>query len=297
MKVAQSAPYLMAGEGRLVGDPWQRRSADDASKGTAEQLTDWDPSEDLIFTRTVQFDAAGARADANLPADCPLRLGVVWRSGSARARGVGKMVIVDGDRVDEELHVRIPGRMLSDGVTLATIVALGEGQPRAPITAWRVGSVLWRDDQRVGLTGGSRFPLQSIAFKGWAWPAGAIWRLEWDASELDVPVLGSLCVYLNSDHSAHALLLGRTDDAGAAAIRAAMSHDVARSLIRGALVHDDFTAERRYPPRSVGRTIQGLLNTAFRGQGYQHLREEMRQRPEVFEARLQDSLRLFEGLV
>lgn len=294
MRVAQSAPYRLADEGRLIGDAWQRRV--ESAGEVITELTDWDASEDLVFTRTVSFDAAGAREDAGLPPECPLRLGVMWRSYDARARGVGRMVLVDSDRANEELHVRIPGGLLSNHVDLTTLVVLAETQDKAPITAWRVGSVLWRDDQRIDLSGGSRFPLQSVPFSGWAWPSEAIWRLDWDPTELDVPVLGSLCVYLNADHPLHDLLIGRTDDRGAIALRAAMYHDVARALIRGALTQDDFSTDRKYPPRSVGRTIQSLLNTAFRGSGTQRLREELRQQPAVFEARLQAALRLFEGL-
>lgn len=289
-------PYRMANDGRLVGDPWRRRGGAGESGGILEALADWDPSEDLVFARTVQFDAAGVREDTGLPTGWPLKLGVVWRSADARSRGAGNVVLVEGDRVDEELHVSIQGTQLSSSVELITLVTLGMPIDKAPIRAWRAGSILWQDAQSIDLSGGSRFPMQSIPFSGWAWPAGAIWRLEWDASELDVAVLGSLCVYLNQDHPLHAALVGRANEPQAHAIRAAMYHDIARQLIRGALDSDEFQADRKYPARSIGRTIQGLINSAFRGVGLEHLRQEMRQSPEVFEARLQDRLRLFEGV-
>lgn len=287
----QTAPFLLGQADRLVGDVWscQRDEPTDAV-----HLPDWDPSEDLRFVRTVQLDASALRRDAGLPPDCLLRLGVVWRSPSTLARGTGTVVDVTGERIDAVLVVEVAGRLLSDALELMTVVVLGETQASRPIVAWRAGSILWEEEHTVSLAQGSRFPLQSIAFRGWQWPAGAIWRLEWDPSDLHAPVLGGLCVYLNADHPRHEDLVGPSASPASRAVRSTLYHDVARSLIRGALDHDEFLSEDvSYPNRSVGQVVRRILRTGFRGYSLRQLREEMRQAPAVFEARLQDGLSLF----
>lgn len=291
----QTAPFRLAHDSRATGEPWRWLRGTHSEE--SHHLRDWDPSEDLVFLRTLRLDAAGLREDTGLPPGCALRLGVLWRSTSALARGAGTVITVEGDEVREELSVEVAGRLLTGGIELVTVVTLAEAGPSRPITAWRAGSILWRDEQTINLDGGSRFPIQIITFRGWSWPAGALWRLEWDRSDLHAPVSCSVCVYLNAEHPLHAMLLGRADDPVARSVRAAMYHDVARSLIRGALEDDEFVVgEVKYPPRSVGRIVQRMLHTGFKGFGPLRLREEMRQTPDVFEARLQDSLKLFREL-
>lgn len=299
MIIARTPPFLRAPEDSVRPTPW-RAVAHGEDRLLGEVLPEWDAGTDLHLIRSVEVDTSAVLTACNLPSDSVLRLGVAWHATGTTLRGRGTvqtLPMTEETRVPLSLDVR--GVELGGTLRLRCVLALGGRVAPAPLRARRAGSVLWEDVHEVVLEGGgARFPMEALSFKDSSWrlPDHAAWALEWDRDDLELPLLGALRLYLNTDHPTMAEALNAPDAASSRLLMAALQHDVGRQLVLGALMSDAFVSrEDKWPRDSVGEVVSRLIAHRFRGESATSLRQRLEQEPLQFEAVLQDRLRLFGG--
>jgi hypothetical protein len=297
MQVARTAPYLEAPDEAVAATPWML-VLENEEVGLSDAIPAWDPAMDLRFRRSVVIRPDLIWTSCRLPAGSALVVASSWETGTRlRDRGsASRLEKADGTPATVVSEVSVMGELLSANLRLTTSVVLAVDLPRAPLQAFRAGTVLWEDKTRLLLEGGgSRFPMEAIPFsRSLGFPSRAAWYLDWDVTDLEVPVLGGVRLYLNLDHQVIARTVRETGDPRSRVVIEAIQFDVARQLIRGALSQPDFVArDTPYPKESIGRIIQRLLKTRFRGERPTGLRAEMQEDPDRFDARLQHELALF----
>jgi hypothetical protein len=295
--VAKTWPYRTGSRTRLTAGHWRltRGAADPVD--LEEALDDWDATVNLRLRRSLVLDAAGIAQDCGLAEGTPLRVMAVWRASGTSARGVGtcREVVAEG-RQEIDVQVEVDGAELGRDLHLSVAVVLGTTLPPRAITAWRQGSVLWEDAVTLRLEGGgSRFPIEEVSFpdSGIDFPDRAAWRLVWEADDLELPVLGSVRLFLNREHPTVRMMLDHPERPDSRLVTAFMMFDVTRALVRGAVCGEAFcTRDRPWPADSVGRVVDRILKVHFRGATPGSLRQMALQDPERFDAVLQDRLGL-----
>lgn len=266
-----------------------------------EELPDWDPMTTIHLRRRVTVDLAGVQADCGLDAVDRVRLVGSWRSAGSTLRGLGTThdhALADG-RAEVVLEMTIPGTEVARDVTVRATLLLLESRTAGSMVTPRIpGSLLWSDERTVLLEGiASRFPLELVDFASTTWlPAGAAWFLEWDPDELDLPLLGSVRLYVNAAVPAVVeAIRAATPDAAAKAIAQMIRIDVARTMILGALANHDFAREpKAFGKETVGAAVRGMIEVFFDGEDPRALRERLL--PGEFDAQLQAKLKFLRGV-
>lgn len=293
MRTAAAPPYLLPPDDAVTADTW--RTIDGAEVG--ERLDHWDPFTDVEFTRAVTVDVDVVRDACGLGPDSSLALTASWKSDRTRLAEVGETVelgTLDG-RVRAPLAVVVPGTISGGRLDLhVRLVLRSPGASAMPISPRRAGAVLWTQATRVALEGGAaRFPVTAADFtKLPRLPDGASWVLEWDAEELELPVLGGLRLVVNASHEelVDAIRSG-TGDVRARLVRSFVTFDVARALVSGALNNDRFVGDpEAYDEGTVGRMLFDLLTAAWPGIPIGALRARGIADPARLDAELQSHL-------
>lgn len=260
------------------------------------RLRVWAADTSAVIRCRYDVDGAALRSQAGLPMEAALRLHVGWRCPSANTAGAGTTVDLPAERIGGELGLLLEGRLMRERVLVSVRVLLARALPRRPITAWRAGSVLWEPTGPESIplgAGAEQLRVVPISFKDATcpWPGDALWALDWSPDDLEAPVAGSLCIHLNMDHPAAALVTGDVSSPEARVVRDAMQHDLARLMIHTALAHDEIVhAGRRWPSDSVGEMLERLLRQTFRSmdrRGWPGLQSLLRSDPAALEAEIQ----------
>jgi hypothetical protein len=218
-------------------------------------------------------------------------------------RGTGTAHELESPDGSASLSANIKGQDLSQSVVLETQLILWGGQPTSALGPHHRGAVLWRDTRELVLEGvGTRFPVELCDFGARAWlPEDAAWYLDWDLDDLEQPVMGRVRLLVNTKKDAvreavDSCSAAGAQSPGARAILAAIYYDVGRVMIMGALANDDFVkSPARYPEGSVGRIVWRLMKSVFPNLDLEAAKSERREKPFLFECKLQDRLRLFSG--
>lgn len=296
---AVGVPFRRLGAHRLVAEPWQSQIGGTAGP-LAHELPHWDYNVDLRLVRSLVVGEADIRRDCCLVQDDPLIVAVVWKSSGNNVRGCSCSVPLGALEEPRELTLsaEIPGQMLSGDILISTQVVLaGAGTSRDVLAARFPGSVLWDDTARVSLEGtGSRFPMEVVDFNEVYWaPYNAGWFLSWNSSELHLPFLRNVRLFVNASHSTVvAAVQAAAPSPEHALIRSAIYYDVGRQLIRGVLANDEFVEHPdEFADGSTGLAILRMLRLFFPGHKPSALRDTMVNRPEYFDGMVQGVLRLF----
>ena len=127
------------------------------------------------------------------------------------------------------------------------------------------------------------------------YPDEAAWALDWDPNELEASTFGGMRLLLNQAHPQAATLLKESPPSPAARIIwDALQLDVARQLAVGALLNDQFVeSASTFDEGSIGASVRHLLRTHFPHESLPTLRALLQRSPNLFESRLQASLRAY----
>ena len=165
------------------------------------------------------------------------------------------------------------------------------------------GSVLWQDRLEVVLdSSGERFPVEMVDFgANIAFPRNAAWRLDWYRADLNQPLLGGMCLRINSGNSTiKKAVAGNTHDSQDNIIRNVIKYDVAKTILHGILEDEDFLESANgnlYDEGSIGKTFQRLIKSLFPNDTLESLAELIKTRNEEFDARLQDAMGLLSNSI
>ena len=288
--IATALPYRTATLAALELSPWHYTRADGLVVRLERAIAGWDYDFDLALSRKFRLDAAQVRRECGLTDDAVLQVCTIASSQAARYRTcVWRSSTVSGATADGSIGFLIPGTGLAESLSLATVVVLvSVRRSDSPFVAHLRGSRLLAEEVDIRLEGtGSRFPVESVDFQTnlpHLRAPNALWYLSWSRSDLTVPAMRDLRLYLNSRSKA---LVGAAA-AGDPNLVGMLSVDVARQLLNGALDCDEFDPDpAAFPEESTGRVAQRLLAVCFPSMGLSEIRAMRVASPSKFEAMVQ----------
>ncbi len=293
-----SPPYLRPYPERIQIENWLFIK-DGVPSPFNELMPEWDAATNITVGFNLTVDTQGILEDCKLPPSVNLRLTASWESGGTGLRDCGTSIDLDmripNQSVTLEAYIegtRLAGEVVV-GVSLVLNVPTTTSERFAPKLP---GSLLWRSQRKIVLEGtGTRFPVEMADFsKSLSWlPENAGWFLDWDRSDFTRPVLGSVRLYINSNHTRLKSAVTGIQEADQA-VRETVSFDVARTMIMTALDDPEFPENAaNYSDETVGAAVRRLIQTLFAGDTLAELVQYRRQYPERFECQLQDRLKLF----
>jgi hypothetical protein len=178
-------------------------------------------------------------------------------------------------------------------LSVQLLLASPSSNRAAPFAAMVAGSRLAVHTNEIVVEGiGARFPTEIVDFETIRLPTDAGWSLYWDPEDLHQTVVGDMRLYINARNLlvVRAISENRREDIG---IREAIRYDIAQRMIYGALGNPEFVASPdSYEAGSIGAAIRGTIRTYFPNTTIRSVRD-MAQRPDTFNPRLQERLRLF----
>lgn len=235
-----------------------------------EELAEWDPLTDLLVRRTVGLDLAAARTSTGLSDDRELRWSVWWRAGDSHLCPISATTFAAEESAI--LQVTLPGAELGASVDLRTrLVLADEGLQSAPGVAWRAGSVLLDDSQRINLIGSmAQFPVAVIDFEAAGLDPDASFVLDIPESP-SMPVLGALQLLVNSrdERLVRALAGSGRKDPASLELVSQMEEGVFAMLLDHATELDraDLLAGADWEEDTLGRALVMLTARAERSRG------------------------------
>lgn len=292
-------PFRVASAERISATPWTIL-AQGAVVPLPELLPGPEYGSTLDVRRTVRINVDRLRVDCGLPGDAELTLAASWHSaGTALRRQFSNTPLPKtGAAVEVEVTGLVPADAITQYLALRTRIVLARQLTHNDRTIARhAGSALWEDLHKVALDSlTSLFPVELVDLAGSAWAQpDAGWFLSWNTFELERPFLGSVRLYVNSNHPVVAkAVVGAAVTPDAAVIRQAIYFDVARSLVLGVLNDSDFMQRaEEYPADSVGRVVLDIIRRLWPVEVLSGVKNLAESSPEHFNAELQARLGIF----
>ena len=193
--------------------------------------------------------------------------------------------------IDREagLTINLDSSQLIEKVTLHLLITVDSCT--VPGFELRAGSVLFRHAFSFPLEGSfANFPVRPVSFAERKWSPG-FWQVDVGLiSDLDQSLLGSLIVYLNSDHPD---VIERLNSGNDRALECLFQADIVSSVLQVILMDESLEPDigKTYADGSIGQAaagwLAGLRDDAASQLTVAMLREEMVSRPGVFRARCQ----------
>ena len=193
--------------------------------------------------------------------------------------------------IDREagLSINLDSSQLIEKVTLHLLITVDSCT--VPGFELRAGSVLFRHAFSFPLEGSfANFPVRPVSFAERKWSPG-FWQVDVGLiSDLDQSLLGSLLVYLNSDHPD---VIERLNSGNDRALECLFQADIVSSVLQVILMDESLEPDigQTYADGSIGQAaagwLAGLRDDAASLLTVAMLREEMVSRPGVFRARCQ----------
>jgi hypothetical protein len=297
MKTLPAPPYLLPPASAVSVDTWK------PPDGTPlpDRLDHWDPFTEIEVFRTVDIDLDSVRSACSLGDDATFSLIASWWSSRTRLGATGDAVEL-GTRsgvVRATLALGIAGPLAGGRLDLRTLLVLRHpGSAPSVVSPRREGAVLWEEETRVALEGAAaRFPVAAVDFAEIPrLPDTGGWALEWDAEDLDAPVLASLRLLVNAsdDVLLNALRSGSTDPRSNV-IRSFVTYDVARTIVHAALRSEKFVDDPEvFEEESVGRMLFELLSMCWPGIPIKVLANRLQDDPSRIDAELQSYLEVLQ---
>ena len=193
--------------------------------------------------------------------------------------------------IDREagLTINLDSSQLIEKVTLHLLITVDSCT--VPGFELRAGSVLFRHAFSFPLEGSfANFPVRPVSFAERRWSPG-FWQVDVGLiSDLDQSLLGSLLVYLNSDHPD---VIERLNSGNDRALECLFQADIVSTVLQVILMDESLEPDigQTYADGSIGQAaagwLAGLRDDAASLLTVAMLREEMVSRPGVFRARCQ----------
>ena len=193
--------------------------------------------------------------------------------------------------IDREagLTINLDSSQLIEKVTLHLLITVDSCT--VPGFELRAGSVLFRHAFSFPLEGSfANFPVRPVSFAERKWSPG-FWQVDVGLiSDLDQSLLGSLLVYLNSDHPD---VIERLNSGNDRALECLFQADIVSSVLQVILMDESLEPDisQTYADGSIGQAsagwLAGLRDDAASLLTVAMLREEMVSRPGAFRARCQ----------
>lgn len=237
-------------------------------------LEDWTYYQGLRVSVALSVDVSQARRATGDPTGT-LGVSIAWVCKWTGLRGTSEAAPITDQNLTAS--VEIPAGSLRRQVQITPrIVLLQPGHTRERGSADARGSLLWQLSDPIAVRlegGGARMPIMTAPTRGepFIGQQRAMWKIEVDRSDLDVPVEAAVRVILNEGNREAKLLLDEPHREAARAIEHFLTLDFHREIVRAAL-HEDtgLDLSRTYPDDSIGALFQ--LELSLLGEPIETLR-------------------------
>lgn len=250
-------------------------------------VPDWDDETPLEVVVSLDVDLERGLVECGLPPGSRLAGHLIWHATGSRLRGAGAAHEIEPGI--NRLSLQFSGSELGGTLIVRVVLTLLEAAPDSDALApHRPGSLLWTYDTSVRLEGqGSRFPTSHVSFAETGLGGGLLgaWCLVFESKDLFDSGVGSLRLYLNSDHQA--VMQYMADASTEPNLEPFLRNDVNRQLTLGALSHEDLDLEEEYPKDSLGELLALTIRRNFPNRTLDEIRALGREQPGEFEAHIQ----------
>lgn len=204
-------PFLTIPEDSVNSSPWTISYAGRALDNP-EYLEGWDYAVDLNLIREISIDIQRVSEALKIPlSDLNLAIVVLWGTGGASKPSSRLILHNSAVNITESkysciVEENISGSTLSQQLFLETYILVKNSfETGSRIVPARKSLKVWKDSIRIRLEGDvSRFPIQTSSLSsifGESHAASrALWFLEYETGELDLPLQAAVRIHLNDDH-------------------------------------------------------------------------------------------------
>jgi hypothetical protein len=251
-------------------EPWQLNG-----DALVEPLVAWAYTTPFRLHRSVTLNNDELSERCKLRKNAPLKLATAWVATGAvscgRAGPAEEFRLTAGD-TSHQIELNIPSSQLAHGVRvhLALVCCEQERNGAQP------GSILWRDQQEIGLDSARpRLTIVPTSFEAFsAAERNAAWTVITSPGWLDQHPSVGVVVYLNvAKAKLVSALSSRKPTAEDAALQSMFFHDVGRTLVERAL-RDDAFVDGEFERGTMGASLAATLNLMFAGASRRQIRGE-----------------------
>jgi len=289
-------PHRTTDEGVRAG-PWTA-VIDGIEQPRSSAIAGWDHRRVIELRSEVVVDLEVVRRVCGLGDADPVALIATWQSSATNIRTVAAHFPIENS-ASFPVGFDVDPRLVGGELTLVrSIVLAAPGTSPDPLTAHRVGAVLWREPRAgsltVALEGVTHISTEALDFAHLPdVDAKAAWQLEADFDDMHATPSRAFQLFVNTSHPSVDRLLSDVDDELNDMAQSVLRWDVARQLVDRALDDDGFVNEfGSYEADSTGGAMQAFLERWFAGTTAREMREMREQHPTQYEGLLQAKLRL-----
>lgn len=285
-------PFRTVNDQTVVLEDWKYQDQEDLLRSASSGISGWDYDASMTLTTSVKLNPMKLVELAGMKGlDAEISLVVSASTGPSKHRWIAYRTDIPMEEGwEDEILLELDSTLMAERIILQTDIILTNDLPSSEsFVARHAGSRLFSNRTVIQLEGSlDRFPMDmlpfgtSLRFLG---APSALWYLDWDPSRPDSQFLGTVLLYINSDHEDIAKLVQEADPA----IMSTLKCDVIRSMCQALLRNDEFVSQyAEFESGTVGGQVRDWLVFAFDDQGPNTLRSQLDSYPSRFEARLQD---------
>ncbi|OAH63798.1 hypothetical protein [Dietzia cinnamea] len=277
-------PHRVASAASIKVEQWWYRLGDGEISDLPELVPGWDYNTHTVVGVDVEINTEELTSSTGLPIEA-IELVITLDCPAVSERFLEKSAILDGP---QSLAVEIPsGRAADSFIATAHLVAKSTEPLQQSPASVRSGARLFTSEpQRAQLEGsGGRFPVEVCGFSSIGFES-APWTLVSDFEELSDSFMGSIRLFVNSEHPLGALAAKPAQNATAARL---MQIDTMRLLIAEIARSGMYESHASWPDGSVSYVVDSMCSAYFNRE-LSTMIQLLSVDPAAFERLLYDSL-------
>lgn len=285
-------PYRIVNDETVALEDWKYWDDEGLPKSASNGIPGWDYDAPIVLTTSVSLnpmELVELSGMSGLGAEVSLMVSV--STGPSKHRWIEyRTDIPMEDSWEQGIRMELNSASMAEQLILQTdIILANDLSSTESFVARHAGSRLFSNRTVIQLEGSlDRFPMDMLTFGTslrFLGAPSALWYLDWDPSRPDSQFLGTVLLYINSDHEDIARLVQAADPA----ILSTLKCDVIRAMCQALLRNEEFVSQyAEYESGTVGGQVRDWLVFAFDDQGPKTLKSQLNSDPSRFEARLQD---------
>jgi len=283
-------PFLTCKENEISTSPWALTLNETTITAIEQYIPGWDYSSKVKFSRTIEINKPQLSVTLGIPLES-LKLEIITTIGTGQGRIPRSKKTINRHSIEEgkttyELIIPCQSSTLSKRVKIETYIVIASApRNQSLLSPTAVGSKVWSDEIDLRLEGDEpRFPMETASFKK-MFPnrtlANSLWYLSWRPEEWDENFIGSVRLYLNTDHTDFITRFLELDNY----THQTVMNDIIIQILSKFLA--DQTAEElfnNFEDGSVGFHASNWIINAFPEQSYTSVKSLFEHRPGDFHA-------------
>lgn len=283
-------PFLTCKENDITSSPWLLSLNACEPEAVEQFISGWDYSSKIEFKRTIEINLPQLSITLGIPLK-HLNLEIVTILGTGqgripRSRSVINRYSIEEGKATYDLTIPCESIQLSRRVKIETYIVIAAiPQNQSPLSPTTIGSKVWKDETDLRLEGNEpRFPMETASFRT-MFPnktyTNSLWYLSWRPEEWDEDFIGSVRLYLNSDHDDFVKRFLNLD----LYTHQTVMNDIIIQILSKFL--SDTTAEEsfdKFEDGSVGSHATNWITSAFPDKSYTSAKSLFEHRPGDFHA-------------